>query len=965
MRVVEVSLRKAGYNVACVDDGQAALDIVDAQSPDLIICDTKLPKLDGYALVRRLKDRPESASVPIIFLATTRSVEDKIRGLELGVEDYLTKPIFVRELLARVNMVLARRAQESIATQKPSTLRTRFAGSIHDMTVVDLLQTFEISRKSGSITFKGGSRLGYVWFKDGKVIDAEVGSLRGEEAVYRLLVWSEADFEVDFGPLDKDDVVEVQTSALVMEGMRRADEWGRLVEQLPDLSAVFEVDHERLLDRLSEIPDELNGILRLLDGRRSLAEVVDESPFEDLSTLATLSKLYFESLLMPVTEPVPERIVPSAPIVPQRIEVLSSAAAKSIPTVETGAPPVASTGAPPVTAAPARDLPPATTRLDPPPAAAAPVVDERTETSPPAVQGTKPFPFPTGPIRNPAAIPRVNVPRSGAVGRTKPYTPVAVGSAGFKTLRLPAVTPKPPDTQPYVDGKVPPIPPSDRDDDHMDVDSSEIILSTPTPSDPKTMNVVAKKRQEKLGEAATVPMEATPMLGSRAASSAAPPVATAKTPPAVQQKKESGPSPGPAPEKKKDQGSTTAPMPAVKSPSAETVTMNAISPVAKTVSQPISKPITNGPGSGGNERASAPGSKPASEANKPASAPASSSKSDATTEPIVFSKSASPLAFEPGTLEGKPRNRKSSNPPPVPVRESSPSSPASPSASSASSARADAVKTAPPSNRRLRPGERPRSANEEAWANGGGATARTQQSEGERTSGKKVAAWLTLITLGATGLVLIARHQYRGAHDTNDGLALRPPPLTSTASASSVASSTPPPPTESVAINAQPPAVDSAPAQTMTTTADPPPPAPTTTTTTAPATATRPTNPTPNPNPNPTPNPPTTTANTNPTPPAPTASGSGGLSSQSINEAAQRALESKDKDEKQGTRAVQLAWLATQQDPGNAEAWLTLGAAYQNIGKPQQAFEAYRSCARKASAHPRVTECKQLAGIKD
>jgi DNA-binding response OmpR family regulator len=184
MRVVEVSLRKAGYNLACAEDGLAALDIVEAQLPDLIICDTKLPKLDGYALVRRLKDKGDYASIPVIFLATHRSVEDKIRGLELGVEDYLAKPIFVRELLARVNVVLARRAQDEIAAQRPSgNFRTRFAGSIHDMTVVDLLQTFEISRKSGSIKFNSPAGVGNVWFRDGKVIDADVAALRGEEAV--------------------------------------------------------------------------------------------------------------------------------------------------------------------------------------------------------------------------------------------------------------------------------------------------------------------------------------------------------------------------------------------------------------------------------------------------------------------------------------------------------------------------------------------------------------------------------------------------------------------------------------------------------------------------------------------------------------------------------------------------------------------------------------------------------------
>jgi hypothetical protein len=90
-----------------------------------------------------------------------------------------------------------------------------------------------------------------------------------------------------------------------MEGMRRVDEWGRLCEQLPPLTTVFEIDDQQLLERLNEIPDELNGILKLFDGKRTLAEVIDDSPFEDLSTLSTITKLFFEGLLVVRSEEAP------------------------------------------------------------------------------------------------------------------------------------------------------------------------------------------------------------------------------------------------------------------------------------------------------------------------------------------------------------------------------------------------------------------------------------------------------------------------------------------------------------------------------------------------------------------------------------------------------------------------------------------------------------------------------------
>lgn len=298
LRVLEVSLRQAGFTVTSSRDGDDALAKVEANPPDLIITDTRLPKRDGYSLVRALKDNPEWATIPVVFLTSQKSVEDKIRGLEYGVEDYLTKPIFVRELLARVSLLLARRAREAMLSARLGDGRTRFTGSTEDVSIVDLFQTFEIARKTGILHLANGAMHAKAYFRDGKVVDAELGTLRGEEAIYRTLIWKEADFEVEFTPVEVDDVLGVSTQAILMEGMRRVDEWSRVSEQLPALDGVYRLDHDELARRLGAIPDELHGILRLFDGKRSLYDVVDESPFEDLSTLQTLAKLYFEGLLL-------------------------------------------------------------------------------------------------------------------------------------------------------------------------------------------------------------------------------------------------------------------------------------------------------------------------------------------------------------------------------------------------------------------------------------------------------------------------------------------------------------------------------------------------------------------------------------------------------------------------------------------------------------------------------------------
>jgi hypothetical protein len=112
-----------------------------------------------------------------------------------------------------------------------------------------------------------------------------------------MLYTFEGSFDVQFVPVERQDRIDVSTQGLLMEGMRRLDEWGRMLEQLPPLETVFEIDYRQLADRLAEIPDEVNGLLRLFDGKRSLSRVVDDSDFEDLAALGIISKLYFEGLI--------------------------------------------------------------------------------------------------------------------------------------------------------------------------------------------------------------------------------------------------------------------------------------------------------------------------------------------------------------------------------------------------------------------------------------------------------------------------------------------------------------------------------------------------------------------------------------------------------------------------------------------------------------------------------------------
>jgi len=308
LRVLEVSLKKSGFNVTTAVNGADALEKIGLALPDLILSETKLDGVDGFDLCQRLKANPAWQTIPFVFLTAQTEIEYKIRGLELGCDDYLTKPIYIKEIVTRVRILLQKQQRTRIEQKREG--RTRFAGRLSDMAVVDLIQTIELSRKSGVIQFHGEAPaagepapMAAIYFRDGKVIDAELGALQGEDAVYRLLTWNDGEFEVAFRTVRRREVIEMTTQALLMEGMRRLDEWGRLLEQLPNLQARFEVDVKELVARIGDIPDEHNAILKLFDGRRTLMDVIDASGFGDLETLEVIAKLYFEGLLFEVTPP--------------------------------------------------------------------------------------------------------------------------------------------------------------------------------------------------------------------------------------------------------------------------------------------------------------------------------------------------------------------------------------------------------------------------------------------------------------------------------------------------------------------------------------------------------------------------------------------------------------------------------------------------------------------------------------
>jgi DNA-binding response OmpR family regulator len=103
---VAYSLRSEGYEVSAVADGEAALDLVEADPPDVVVLDVMLPGLSGVEVCRRLR---EAGDIPILMLTARDAEVDRVMGLEAGADDYVTKPFSMAELVSRVRAILRRR----------------------------------------------------------------------------------------------------------------------------------------------------------------------------------------------------------------------------------------------------------------------------------------------------------------------------------------------------------------------------------------------------------------------------------------------------------------------------------------------------------------------------------------------------------------------------------------------------------------------------------------------------------------------------------------------------------------------------------------------------------------------------------------------------------------------------------------------------------------------------------------
>jgi putative two-component system response regulator len=292
--VLEARVAAMGHDVLLAADGEEALAAVRSGDPDLVLLDVMMPKLDGFSVARILKGSPETNHIPIVMVTALGDVEDRVRALEVGADDFLTKPVEPTELQARVQSLLKVKAYydymrhhqqelESAVAERTSELRS----TLHQLEVATLDTIYRLSRAAEYRDDETGAHVMRM-----SRYSALIASQMGQPVAFNDMILRAA-------PMHDVGKIGIPDNILLKPGKLNSDEW-RIMQTHTDIGAsLLSGSHSELLQMAEVVarthherwdgtgyPDGLAGEAIPLAGRiTAAADVFDalcsKRPYKD------------------------------------------------------------------------------------------------------------------------------------------------------------------------------------------------------------------------------------------------------------------------------------------------------------------------------------------------------------------------------------------------------------------------------------------------------------------------------------------------------------------------------------------------------------------------------------------------------------------------------------------------------------------------------------------------------------
>jgi DNA-binding response OmpR family regulator len=291
VRILRNNFLDLHFEVDAAGNDAEAVEKLNAHLFDAILTEVSAPGIDGYAVLEQALQSSLNRSSAIIFLTQKSDVWNRVKSFKLGAKDYIIKPIHVREIVGRVQMILKRRERNKRLFKRS---RSQFCGRLADLKATELIEVFGAERKSGILSlFNENGVSGQMVFKHGAVIQATVGRQRGEEAVLKMLSWSQGRFSMVFASVEGNDEIGVSNMGLLLQGAKRMEQREELLQHLPALETVLVTTQNfKKIIAKKELASDLEYFVSLFDGVRSLGRIIDESKYDEITTLQRILKLY-------------------------------------------------------------------------------------------------------------------------------------------------------------------------------------------------------------------------------------------------------------------------------------------------------------------------------------------------------------------------------------------------------------------------------------------------------------------------------------------------------------------------------------------------------------------------------------------------------------------------------------------------------------------------------------------------
>ncbi|MCA3011577.1 MAG: DUF4388 domain-containing protein, partial [Myxococcaceae bacterium] len=262
-------------------DGSRALEIAVLRHPDVVLFDEHCRLIDARSFGQILLTNPRTDDIPVVVTTSAREL-DAYRHFRGGA---LQKPFNVDEVLSRIDH-LCRRA-EAASEIKGNT--REIEGGLSQLPLPDLLQILAMNRRTGRLSLSNGAEQGEIHLNQGAPVNARLGALEGEKALFRLVAWREGTFAFSPGPPSLRTPVDRTMEGVLLEGMRQSDERERLLAGLPPLGQLVQLA-AGAADPVEPHPVTAE-VLACLRVPRRLSEVLDLASAPDLEVLSALGAL--------------------------------------------------------------------------------------------------------------------------------------------------------------------------------------------------------------------------------------------------------------------------------------------------------------------------------------------------------------------------------------------------------------------------------------------------------------------------------------------------------------------------------------------------------------------------------------------------------------------------------------------------------------------------------------------------